>query len=343
MRPANHSCSTTLNWVQSAPLHLILVIGLGGAGCRSQAPEAPGQAAAVVREQGVAKPRAQAAPAAVPQAPGKTEIADADQARRGSGGTNAERASAKKEAETLAEAKGPESGSADLSDFGKDFSGKPGVRKVLLLGDSLAATGFGVLLEKALDAHPNIDCARRAKSATGLARPDYFDWYKQSKKAVAKHKPDLVIVILGGNDGQDLVLSPKGKGRARWKKQEWDKVYAQQVQTFVDGMSAPGRKLVWLGLPRTDTTGFETKLKRIRSVQQQALAPRNAWVRYVDTTPMVVDDQGKVKKKVRRGRRVADLRQKDGIHFTMHGSHYFAEQVYPVIVNALGLSNVKAQ
>lgn len=222
-----------------------------------------------------------------------------------------------------------------------DSSALAGTRKVLLLGDSLAATGFGVLLEKALDAHPNIDCARRAKSATGLARPDFFDWYKHSKRAVAKHDPELVIVILGGNDGQDLVL--EGKQRARWKKEEWDNAYAARVLEFVDGMKAPGRKMVWLGLPRTDTKNFEKKLKRIRAVIQEALGERSSWVNYVDTTPMVVDERGTLKKNVRRGRRVAPLRQKDGIHFTMHGSGYFADQVYPVIVNALGLDDVQAQ
>ena len=46
-------------------------------------------------------------------------------------------------------------------------------RKVLILGDSLAATGFGALLEKKLDAHPDIECSRKATRATGLARPDF--------------------------------------------------------------------------------------------------------------------------------------------------------------------------
>ena len=85
-------------------------------------------------------------------------------------------------------------------------------RKVLILGDSLAATGFGALLEKKLDAHPDIECDRKAKSATGLARPDFYDWEAEAKKQVDAKQPDLVVVIMGGNDGQDL--TPKsGKGK----------------------------------------------------------------------------------------------------------------------------------
>lgn len=308
------------------------------AGCRSQAPAPQAQNPAPVLEHGVsaggggehaARPVPPAADAgSVTPKPAKDVAKHASELAK-----NAEDAPSKK-TEHLEDAH-PVKSPPTQADQGK--------HKVLLLGDSLAATGFGVLLEKALDAHPNIDCARRAKSATGLARPDYFDWYTQGKKAAKKHDPELIIVILGGNDGQDLVLGPNRKKRSRWKKDEWDQAYTQRTLEFIDGMKAPGRKLIWLGLPRTDTKGFEKKLTRIRAAQKSALAQRSSWASYLSTTPMVEDGQGKLKKKVRHGRRLAALRQKDGIHFTMHGSHYFADQVYPVIVNALGLKVVQSQ
>lgn len=309
----------------------LIGVGLGLGGCRSQAPAPPAAQEVVVREQGISAKETPQAPQPRPDAARAQAPAPAKDV-------------AKAPSTTADKVKPVPSDKADKlhKEPAQPKAPAQGTKKVLLLGDSLAATGFGVLLQKSLDAHPNIKCARRAKSATGLARPDYFDWFKQGKRAVQKHKPDLVIVILGGNDGQDLVLGGKGKGR--WKRgDEWDKAYALRVQEFVDGMSAPGRKLIWLGLPRTDTKNFEKKLVRIRAAQKDALAQRGSWVEYVDTTPMVVDGQGKVKKKVRRGKRVAPLRQKDGIHFTMHGSHYFADRVYPVIVNALGLDPVEAQ
>ncbi|MFP2902818.1 hypothetical protein [Corallococcus sp. 4LFB] len=75
-------------------------------------------------------------------------------------------------------------------------------RTVLLLGDSLIATGFGEYLQNQLAAHPRIRCERRAKSSTGLARPDFFDWLEVGQQEVRQHQPDVVVVILGGNDGQ---------------------------------------------------------------------------------------------------------------------------------------------
>lgn len=232
-----------------------------------------------------------------------------------------------------------ESSTADPSD---KTDNPQRLRKVLMVGDSLAATGFGVLLEKRLDKHSGVDCARRAKSATGLARPDFFNWFKEGKKAVRRHDPELVLVIIGGNDGQALVLDPKrSKKRVRWKSEQWDAAYASRVLEFVDSMTAQGRKVLWLGLPRTDTEQFERKLEKIRAVTKEALLARPSTVTYFDTTPLLLDARGRLKKTIRHGSRSGPLRQADGIHFTMLGSHYFAEQLYPVVLNALGLEDVQ--
>ena len=215
-------------------------------------------------------------------------------------------------------------------------------RKVLVLGDSLAATAFGALLERSLDEHPMVECVRRAKSATGLARPDFFDWVAEGKQQAATSSPDLIIVILGGNDGQDLIEKDDKRGRVQWQSEAWDDAYALRVQKFVDVMAAEGRRVMWLGLPRTDTKNFEGKLVKIRAVQQDALAKRPEAV-YVDTTPLVTDNDGNLLRKVDFGGRSGPLRESDGIHFTMHGSRYFAERVFPLVLNELGLEPVQPE
>mgnify|MGYP002145582130 CR=1 FL=1 len=92
----------------------------------------------------------------------------------------------------------------------------------------------GRLLERKLDAHPNIDCDRKAKSATGLARPDFYDWEAEAKKQVEARTPDLVVVIMGGNDGQDLTpKSGKGK-RVGWKSEGWNAAYKGRVADFLE-------------------------------------------------------------------------------------------------------------
>lgn len=219
-----------------------------------------------------------------------------------------------------------------------------GPRKVLVLGDSLAATGFGALLEKRLDEHPDIECFRKAKSATGLARPDFYDWESEAKKAVDQRKPDLVVVIMGGNDGQDLTTkSGKGK-RVAWKSDGWNDAYKERIAEFLSEISAEGRKVLWLGLPRTGTTSFEQKLTTIREVQSQALADFGEAGVYLDTTPFITDSAGELIDSAAVGKRKAQaLREDDGIHFTMAGSEFFADKVYPEVLRVLGVEDAAGE
>jgi len=215
-----------------------------------------------------------------------------------------------------------------------------GPRKVLILGDSLAATGFGALLEKKLDAHPDIECARKAKSATGLARPDFYDWESEAKKQVEASKPDLVVVIMGGNDGQDLTpKSGKGK-RVAWKSDGWNDAYKGRVSDFLREIGVDQRKVLWLGLPKSETTGFEQKLGVIRQVQSEAVAALGDAATYLDTTPFLTDASGVLLATATVGKRKdQDLREDDGIHFTMAGSQFFADKVYPEVLRALGVED----
>ncbi|MEZ4450096.1 MAG: DUF459 domain-containing protein [Nannocystaceae bacterium] len=212
-----------------------------------------------------------------------------------------------------------------------------GPTRVLILGDSLAATGFGAVLEKRLDEHPDIECFRKAKSASGLARPDFFDWMGEAQKQVKDRDPHLVVVIMGGNDGQDLT-NKTGKGkRVHWNSDEWNEAYRERIASFLDGVRGEGRKVLWLGLPKMGMQSFEKKLELIRDVQQNALADFDE-ATYLDTIPYFVDDKGNLQDKADVGKRKNQtLRADDGIHFTMAGSEYFAERVYPEVLKVIGL------
>ncbi|MCX4243739.1 SGNH/GDSL hydrolase family protein [Paraliomyxa miuraensis] len=216
--------------------------------------------------------------------------------------------------------------------------------KVLILGDSLAATGFGALLERRLDAHPHVVCYRKGKSASGLARPDFFDWYEEGKKQVEFREPDMVVVIMGGNDGQDLTRRKNGEGkRVSWKHEDWAAEYRARVDSFLGKVSAPGRKIVWLGLPTMGLRSLEQKLTLIRDVQQNAVEALGDDALYLDTVPFVTTDAGEMLTEAKVGPRgkTHTIRADDRIHFTMAGSEYFADRVYPEILQALGLTDVQ--
>lgn len=222
--------------------------------------------------------------------------------------------------------------------------------KVLILGDSLAATGFGVLLEDKLDKHPHVEAYRKAKSATGLARPDFFDWYDQGPAQVEFRKPDLVIVVMGGNDGQDIPPW-KGSNRVRWDTDGWPAAYRGRVDQFLQEITAPvarddgteiSARILWLGLPQMGLRSLEKKLVLIRQIQQDAVASHGQGAVYLDTTPFLVDAQGALIEKAPVDGKDRELRAEDGIHFTMSGSEYLADKVYPAVLDALALPDIDA-
>lgn len=220
--------------------------------------------------------------------------------------------------------------------------------RVLMLGDSLVATGIGALLEKKLDAHPHVTCFRKGKSSSGLARPDFYDWYDQARAQIEFRKPDLVIVILGGNDGQDLTRAKNGRGRrVNWDtdgdNEAWAQAYRERMDQFVARLSEDDRTVLWIGLPHMGLRSLEKKLDLIRPVQKAAIDALGDQGVYFDTVPFTTKDDGSTLKQAKVGTKskLQDLRTDDGIHFTMAGSEYLADLVYPSVLETLRLADVQ--
>lgn len=220
-------------------------------------------------------------------------------------------------------------------------------RRVLIVGASLAATGFGAVLEDKLDARPDVVCYRKGKSASGLSRPDFYDWDDQAKRQVEFRKPDLVIVIIGANDGQDLVPW-RGSDRVKWQTDGWPAGYRGRVDTFLASLTTPqpddegnvpehGSKVVWLGLPKMGSPSLERKLEIIRGVQREAVEALGDQGRYVETNDYLVDADGALIRHAEVRGKNREIRAEDGVHLTMSGSEYLADMVYPEIIATLNL------
>ena len=208
-------------------------------------------------------------------------------------------------------------------------------RKVLLLGDSLIVTSFGESLEERLNAQPGVHAVRRAKSSTGLARPDFFDWMAVGREEVERNQPDVVVVIMGGNDGQGLT-DGHGKAQAQWGAAHWEATYRQRTVDFLRTLEAPGRRLLWVELPVTGLPRFERKLSLIRRVLREAVTG-HASATHLDTRPFFTDAKGHLLKEapVEGFRKPMRLRMEDGVHFTLAGGRYFAGKVHPEVVRLL--------
>ncbi len=126
----------------------------------------------------------------------------------------------------------------------KKLTGTP---KVVGIGSSTMKGALGPMLRRlAKKRNLPLEMVIRAKSATGLARPDFFDWPAKVEKLVKEEQPQMWLVSMGTNDYQAV---RKDKKWLRFPTEAWHKEYAARVRRMLELMSGPkrDRPVVYIG------------------------------------------------------------------------------------------------
>ena len=103
--------------------------------------------------------------------------------------------------------------------------------KVLLVGDSMIAQGFGPALQRELMKHSSVEVIRMGKCATGFVHQEDFNWASALRQLVKENEPDLIVIHMGTNDPIDI-LDDSGK-RIYFGNDKWNEVYASRVRKFL--------------------------------------------------------------------------------------------------------------
>lgn len=144
---------------------------------------------------------------------------------------------------------------------------------ILLIGSSSVNGPLGRMLENKLeDEGYTVD--RHGKSATGFARPDFFDWNRELGKLGNLRTRHAVLMYFGGNDTQGLWLRPEERATPRnqwvqWKDEaKWKELYTSRMRTFVNEICRAGaRRVVVIPPSDGERAGWATKIRRIQAVQ----------------------------------------------------------------------------
>jgi len=194
---------------------------------------------------------------------------------------------------------------------------------VAVLGDA-----FSQLLAEGLDEtfaeNPKIGVFRKGKDNSGLVRSDYFDWLKSAREiAAGEPKPDVAVVMIGGNDRQALgeesralePLSPR-----------WREIYEGRVDSLIQILKEKNIPVIWVGLPIMQPTAYSAAIAEINGIFRTSAA--KAGVPFVDLWDKFTDERGQyaafgpdVKGQI------VKLRSSDGIHFTRDGARKLAHFV----------------
>jgi hypothetical protein len=214
---------------------------------------------------------------------------------------------------------------ADAAEAGKALDGKqtPSAarRTVLLLGDSMIAGSLGSAIASSLSNDPNQRLVRAVQTATGLSRPDVFNWMKVVPSLLERENPQLIVCSLGANDATDI---RDGDRVLEFGQAGWRAAYKQRVVAMMRSLARQQARVLWLGLPPMRDPSFSERARYLNRIFALA-AKKFPQVEYFDLEMLVSAPNGEYATFTRNPEgRFARMRMDDGIHYAASGARSIA-------------------
>ena len=205
-----------------------------------------------------------------------------------------------------------------------------GGAKVLMIGSSMMAGGFGLYLGQQLEAAHGCVVERRTKVSSGLARPDFHDWIANGAAAREEVQPDIVVCMFGGNDGQGLWMGPDQEPPwYRYGEPGWVPEYRRRVNQFADAVAPERERLFWIGMLQVRGDKLHERVAVMNTIYESEMAIRpNA--RYISTWDELTVN-GKYSDKIMVDGSRMRVRAGDGVHVSPTGAHVLADFIQPFI------------
>ena len=165
--------------------------------------------------------------------------------------------------------------------------------------------------------------------SSGLSRPDFYDWPARAAQLMAEEDPDIWVVMVGANDGQD-VIDDDGQFR-QLGTDEWEAIYRSRIGGLMDQLTADGRAVIWIGQPVMRDTEFDERMAYLSSLYQSEAAER-AYVSFVDARRVFAAEDGRYADYLPAGDgSLSQMRLGDGIHLTRSGAERLVSQILPLL------------
>jgi hypothetical protein len=185
--------------------------------------------------------------------------------------------------------------------------------EVFVTGDSQAEFIGQLLTDELPDDLFEVEIA--ARNSTGLTNPEFFNWELNAQQEIAARTPDAVVMVIGGNDGFNVLVGDQLYG---WQDPEWQTEYARRAAVVMRELGSDGERPVYWVPPPTARDDEQNAIYETqnRAVDEAATAVPGA--RYVDIFNTINDGEYSDELLIDGDRVLA--RQSDGIHFTREGA-----------------------
>jgi uncharacterized protein len=214
--------------------------------------------------------------------------------------------------------------------------------RLWVAGDSLVITpGFAVV--RASGASPAIEAVGGVdgRVATGLTRPDVFNWFEQIRQRVKELRPRAVVLGFGANDDKAYMTGlPEGVSIDAFGGSVWRREYARRVGGLMDVINRAGSFVVWIGLPQTSSPEQTRRFDVVNAVVQKEARKREGHAAFIDTYTMFAADDGGYAQYLPDGSgELRKVRADDGVHFEREGGDMIAREVLKQLNKAYDLTS----
>ncbi|MBA3376089.1 MAG: DUF459 domain-containing protein [Actinobacteria bacterium] len=202
--------------------------------------------------------------------------------------------------------------------------------RIWIAGDSLVVVPGQSILRavgerRAIEPTGDVD----GRIASGLERPDVFNWFEHASEVMRKERPRAVVLMFGGNDDHGFMTGlPEGREIGAFGSASWTAEYRRRVAGIMDTVTRRGAYLVWIGLPITADTEQTIRFDTINAIVQPEAAKRAGRVFYLDTYLFFEGDDGGYAQFVENDSgRLVQMRADDGVHFERAAGDLIARKV----------------
>ena len=209
------------------------------------------------------------------------------------------------------------------------FSPKKKLR-IWIAGDSLVITP-GYAIVRAAGSSPAMEPVGTVdgRVATGLTRPDVFNWFDEIRRQVKELRPNVVVLGFGGNDDKAYMTGlPDGTSIGDFGSWAWRKEYGRRVGGVMDTINRAGAFAIWIGLPQTSSPAQTARFDVVNAVAEKQARKRPGHAAYIDTYTTFAGDDGGFAQYLPDGSgRLEKVRADDGVHFERAGGDIIARVV----------------
>ncbi|HXG76390.1 MAG TPA: DUF459 domain-containing protein [Gaiellaceae bacterium] len=203
-----------------------------------------------------------------------------------------------------------------------------------IAGDSLVVVPGESLLRLAGET-PALEPVGRVdgRIASGLERPDVFNWFRHVREQLRARKPHAVVLMFGGNDDHGFMTGlPDGVTVGPFGGESWRGEYARRVGGIMDSVARAGAFLVWIGLPVTRDAEQTRRFDVINAIVQAEAAKRPRRVAYLDTYFFFAgEDGGYAQYLDDPSGKLVKMRADDGVHFERPAGDLIARKVVELL------------